>query len=423
MLKMCHLRQSQFILIIISCLLLNVTTTATTTIDITTAALKNGKTTPLDVVAIAGASPTVGRSIVIPGKYHAYTQHAQQPKKLHVSAIAAQKPLSQQQASKQQQKHYQEQQQQQRQQRVDAVKPVAVPSSKLNPIRNWFGIFNRNNAQATAAAATAHDTTTTTTCNCRCGERNDESRIVGGQTAGVSEYPWMARLSYFNRFYCGGTLINDRYVLTAAHCVKGFMWFMIKVTFGEHDRCNDKERPETRFVLRAFSQKFSFSNFDNDIALLRLNDRVPITSFIRPICLPRAFERNDLFIGTKGIATGWGTLKEDGKPSCLLQEVEVPVLDNEHCVAQTNYTQKMITKNMMCAGYPGVGERDSCQGDSGGPLVRMRPDDKRFEQIGIVSWGNGCARPNYPGVYTRVTKYLDWIMENSRDGCFCDEDD
>lgn len=258
--------------------------------------------------------------------------------------------------------------------------------------------------------------------SCRCGERNDESRIVGGTTAGVSEYPWMARLSYFNRFYCGGTLINDRYVLTAAHCVKGFMWFMIKVTFGEHDRCNDKERPETRFVLRAFSQKFSFSNFDNDIALLRLNDRVPITSFIRPICLPRVEQRNDLFVGTRAIATGWGTLKEDGKPSCLLQEVEVPVLDNDECVAQTNYTQKMITKNMMCSGYPGVGGRDSCQGDSGGPLVRLRPDDKRFEQIGIVSWGNGCARPNYPGVYTRVTKYLDWIVENSRDGCFCDED-
>lgn len=65
-----------------------------------------------------------------------------------------------------------------------------------------------------------------------------------------------------------------------------FMWFMIKVTFGEHDRCDDKRRPETRFVLRAISQQFSFSNFDNDIALLRLNDRVPITDFIRPICLP-----------------------------------------------------------------------------------------------------------------------------------------
>lgn len=65
-----------------------------------------------------------------------------------------------------------------------------------------------------------------------------------------------------------------------------FMWFMIKVTFGEHDRCNDSVRPETRFVLRAIAQQFSFTNFDNDIALLRLNDRVPITDFIRPICLP-----------------------------------------------------------------------------------------------------------------------------------------
>ena len=64
------------------------------------------------------------------------------------------------------------------------------------------------------------------------------------------------------------------------------MWFMIKVTFGEHDRCNDSVRPETRFVLRAFQQPFSFSNFDNDIALLRLNDRVPITNEIKPICLP-----------------------------------------------------------------------------------------------------------------------------------------
>ncbi|CAD7005427.1 unnamed protein product [Ceratitis capitata] len=440
MLKMFQLRQLQFILIIISCLLLNVTTTTTTTEANTTAkvATASAPVTKHGLADVATSeAPTVAASIVIPGKYYAYTQqHLPTAKKVHVSATAArhnhhqQKQHSQQQLQqeqKRQYKHYQQQQHQQqqqyRQQRVDVVKPAALPSTKLNPIRNWFGIFNRNNAQASAAASIAHDTTTTTTCNCRCGERNDESRIVGGQTAGVSEYPWMARLSYFNRFYCGGTLINDRYVLTAAHCVKGFMWFMIKVTFGEHDRCNDKERPETRFVLRAFSQKFSFSNFDNDIALLRLNDRVPITSFIRPICLPRTFERNDLFVGTKGIATGWGTLKEDGKPSCLLQEVEVPVLDNEHCVAQTNYTQKMITKNMMCAGYPGVGERDSCQGDSGGPLVRMRPDDKRFEQIGIVSWGNGCARPNYPGVYTRVTKYLDWIMENSKDGCFCDEDD
>jgi secreted trypsin-like serine protease len=89
--------------------------------------------------------------------------------------------------------------------------------------------------------------------------------------------------------------------------------------------------------------------------------------------------------------TGWGTLKEDGKPSCILQEVDVPVLTNEVCTQQTNYTAKMITDNMMCAGYPGVGMKDSCQGDSGGPMAALRAD-KRYELIGVVSWGNGCAR-------------------------------
>ncbi|KAF5295126.1 hypothetical protein FQA39_LY13277 [Lamprigera yunnana] len=265
-----------------------------------------------------------------------------------------------------------------------------------------------------------------------CGVRNDASRIVGGQTTAENEFPWVCRLSYFNRFYCGGMLINDRYVLTAAHCVKGFMWFMIKVTFGEHSRCDDSKRPESRYVMRAITGAFSFLHFDNDIALLRLNDRVPITDAISPVCLPKdrggyiislnASLQNlldELYVGRSGIAAGWGTLQEDGKPSCFLQEVEVPILSNEAC-RKTNYSEKMITDNMMCAGYPEIGGKDSCQGDSGGPFVTMRPD-KRYELIGVVSWGNGCARPNYPGVYTRVANYLDWILENSADGCFCEE--
>ncbi|KAJ3650333.1 hypothetical protein Zmor_022028 [Zophobas morio] len=254
-------------------------------------------------------------------------------------------------------------------------------------------------------------------CTCTCGERNENSRIVGGKPTNENEFPWMARLSYFNRFYCGGMLINDRYVLTAAHCVKGFMWFMIKVTFGEHDRCSDAKRPESRFVLRAIAGAFSFLNFDNDIALLRLNDRVPITQNIKPICLPKL--KDNLYVGSTAVATGWGTLKEDGKPSCILQEVDVPVLSNEEC-RNTNYSAKMISDNMLCAGYPAVGKKDSCQGDSGGPLVTQRKD-KRYELIGVVSWGNGCARPGYPGVYTRVTRYLDWILQNSADGCFCED--
>ncbi|KAI5646906.1 trypsin domain-containing protein [Phthorimaea operculella] len=254
-------------------------------------------------------------------------------------------------------------------------------------------------------------------CSCSCGNRHEASRIVGGVEAGIDEFPWMARLTYFKRFYCGGMLINDRYVLTAAHCVKGFMWFMIKVTFGEHDRCNSTAQPETRFVLRAIANKFTLTNFDNDIALLRLNEKVPISESIQPICLP-ALNTKDLYVGVKAVASGWGTLSEEGKVSCTLQEVEVPVISNEEC-RRTKYTATMITDNMLCAGFPQTGQKDSCQGDSGGPLIAERKQDKRYELIGVVSWGNGCARAGYPGVYTRVTNYLDWIRENTQDACYC----
>ncbi|XP_014270372.1 trypsin-7 isoform X2 [Halyomorpha halys] len=256
-------------------------------------------------------------------------------------------------------------------------------------------------------------------CDCSCGEANVATRIVGGEETDINEFPWMVRLSYFNRFYCGGMLINDRYVLTAAHCVRGFMWFMIKVTLGEHDRCDKTRKPETRFVIRAFTGDFNYVSFDHDVAVLRLNAQVPLTDKIRPICLPKDPEA--MYGGMRAIATGWGSLKEDGKLSCVLQEVEVPVMSNDDCKANTSYNPKTITDNMLCAGYD-KGKKDSCQGDSGGPLMRERPEDNRFELIGIVSWGNGCARPGFPGVYTRVTKYLKWIKENSKDGCFCNQD-
>ncbi|KAL2711789.1 transmembrane protease serine 9-like [Vespula squamosa] len=262
-------------------------------------------------------------------------------------------------------------------------------------MKNFFGLFGNKPPDTKEPPAP---------CYCSCGLRNEESRIVGGQTTRMNELPWMAKLSYLNKFYCGGSLINDRYVLTAAHCVKGFMWFMIKVTFGEHDRCVDKGL-ETRYVVRVLTGDFSFLNFDNDIALLRLNDRVPFSDTIRPICLPTIKENE--YIGSKAIAAGWGTLKEEGKPSCLLQEVEVPVMSLQDC-RNTSYSPRMISDNMLCAGYPD-GMKDSCQGDSGGPLITER-EDKRYEIIGIVSWGNGCARPGYPGVYTRITNYLDWIL-------------
>ncbi|XP_073993114.1 trypsin-7-like isoform X2 [Rhodnius prolixus] len=260
---------------------------------------------------------------------------------------------------------------------LNAYTVVCNGDDTLENGKSILSMFKRN----TSTTTTERIPPRLRTCDCVCGERNEASRIVGGVTTESNEFPWMVRLSYFNRFYCGGMLINDKYVLTAAHCVRGLMWFMIKVTLGEHNRCTTSPKPETRFVIRAIT--------------------------------------DDHYDGMKAITTGWGTLKEDGTPSCLLQEVEVPVMSNEDCRANTSYHPKMISDNMMCAGYE-EGLKDSCQGDSGGPLIRER-GDKRYELIGVVSWGNGCARPGFPGVYTRVARYLNWIVDHSSDGCFCEE--
>ncbi|XP_059053492.1 trypsin-1-like [Achroia grisella] len=252
-------------------------------------------------------------------------------------------------------------------------------------------------------------------CNCRCGERNENSRIVDGVKTAQNEFPWVLRLTYFDKFYCGGMLINDRYVLTAAHCVINLMWFMIKVTLGEHNHCNATVRPETRFVIEVTAHNFTYRYLRDDIALLKLNAPVEISEIIKPICLP--FDDESSYVIFKAFALGWGTVSEKKNHSCDLLEVELPVLSNNDC-KKTKYEASMIADSMMCAGYPDKGGKDTCQGDSGGPLCVERKD-KRYELIGVVSWGIGCGRPGYPGVYTRVTKYLNWIKNNSCDACFC----
>ena len=119
-----------------------------------------------------------------------------------------------------------------------------------------------------------------------------------------------------------------------------------------------------------------------------------------PICLPDPAQDYD---NVKALVTGWGSLKSNGKLPDVLQEVTVTTITNQQCRGRYGYSR--ITDNMICA--RGVG-RDSCQGDSGGPLT-VPGQDGRYSQIGVVSWGKGCAKPGYPGVYTRLTSLLDWL--------------
>ncbi|XP_076284090.1 trypsin-1-like [Lasioglossum baleicum] len=248
---------------------------------------------------------------------------------------------------------------------------------------------------------------------CKCGLTNTQRRIVGGTETQVNQYPWMALMMFRGRFYCGGSIINSRYVLTAAHCVDRFDPKLMSVRILVHNR-NTTEADARTFMVDSVMKHSGYStyNYNNDIALVRLTESIEFEGKMRPACLP---EKEKTFAGVKAIVTGWGAIEESGPISQTLQEVHVPILTNTEC-RNTKYPSRRITDNMLCAGYK-EGAKDSCQGDSGGPLHIA--NDNIYHIVGVVSWGEGCARPGYPGVYSRVNRYLTWISRNTMDACYC----
>ncbi|KAH8391476.1 hypothetical protein KR200_000732 [Drosophila serrata] len=247
--------------------------------------------------------------------------------------------------------------------------------------------------------------------SCTCGVPN-VNRIVGGSQVRTNKYPWIAQIIRGTFLFCGGTLINDRYVLTAAHCVHGMDMRGVSVRLLQLDR-SSTHLGITRSVAFAHAHVgYDPVSLVHDIALLRLDQPIPLVDPIRPACLPSNWLQN--FDFQKAIVAGWGLSQEGGSTSSVLQEVVVPIITNAQCRA-TSY-RSMIVDTMMCAGYVQTGGKDACQGDSGGPLIVK---DRIFRLAGVVSFGYGCAKPDAPGVYTRVSRYLDWIAVNTRDSCYC----
>ncbi|XP_055371671.1 trypsin-7-like [Condylostylus longicornis] len=251
---------------------------------------------------------------------------------------------------------------------------------------------------------------------CHCGWINS-NRIVGGFAVRYNKYPWIAQLTYNSRFFCGGSLINDKFVLTAAHCTTGFKANNLGVRLLQFDR-----NAASTGIHRAVKQIIAHPNYntrtlDNDIALLELSHTVPLNGATRPVCLPDAQHTFDY---QDAIVAGWGLTVEQGQVSSILREVTVPVISNNDC-KKTKYGN-MITENMLCAGDVKKGGKDACQGDSGGPLIAPSKSNGRtnaFALAGVVSYGYGCAKANAPGVYARVTKYLPWILQNTQNSCYC----
>ncbi|KAG7504788.1 transmembrane protease serine 9-like [Solea senegalensis] len=243
-----------------------------------------------------------------------------------------------------------------------------------------------------------------------CGRPRLNSRIVGGDDAHPGSWPWQVSLNQNGVQQCGGSLINNQWVLTTTSCLNSGTSGLV-VYLGRQSQEGSNPHEESRTVAHIIIHpSFDSSSNNNDIALLKLSSPVNFTNYILPVCL--AASDSTFHNGTDAWVTGWGN-KALGEPLPSpqnLTEVQVPVVGNRQC--QCSYGRSSISENMMCAG-PQAGGKGPCHGDGGGPLVSKQ--NGTWIQAGITSFGLGCALPNFPAVYTRVSQYQSWINSHVTD--------
>ena len=233
-------------------------------------------------------------------------------------------------------------------------------------------------------------------------------RVAGGWPADRNEWPWVVMMMNRGRQFCDGSIIDEYHILTAAHCVAQMRASDVTsliVRAGAHNLQNSARESGVQDVgvkLVVKHKDFTMETLHSDIAILVLKEPIKYTATVRAVCLPKG---KDTYAGQKGTVVGWGLLRESGSRPTVLQELTMEIWDNARCSSTYGSTAPAgIKDTMLCAGKKG---KDSCSGDSGGPFVK--PVGNHWEQIGVVSWGIGCGKDIYPGVYTRVTHMMEWI--------------
>lgn len=244
----------------------------------------------------------------------------------------------------------------------------------------------------------------------RMQEHRPVGEIVGGADAAIEDHPWqVALMTASGSQYCGGSIVGERWVVTAAHCL--FSRLPV-IRAGVSDKTNGLGQ-DIHAVRQIPHPDYDPATDDSDIALLELREpldfRASGVAAIEPVADDPTGDQLTA-PGTPATITGWGAVAEGGEDSAVLQEATVPIVSDADAHAAFSPYDIPFTDNMLAAGNLAEGGVDACQGDSGGPLIVPSADGSGAARLaGVTSWGVGCARPEFPGVYTRVSRFSDWI--------------
>ncbi|XP_042868134.1 venom protease-like [Penaeus japonicus] len=249
-------------------------------------------------------------------------------------------------------------------------------------------------------------------------------QVIGGITSKISAWPWMALLGESDNtntpdWFCAGSLINEQWILTAAHCLDSRTPTIVRL--GEHDYDDPSETAHEDYGVGhvVVDRHYVATEAYHDIALIKLDRKVTIKNFIRPVCLPWGQRDSSRLVNSEITVTGWGRTQSGGRRSSKLQEVKVNVFPSSQCnvqYKQLDFFSRVwpsgIREETLCAGT-NAGGKDSCQGDSGGPAVHF--ECNRYTLAGVISKGYGCGLQDYPGLYVNVQQpyYLEWIKQTA----------
>ncbi|XP_072937681.1 trypsin CFT-1-like [Epargyreus clarus] len=233
-------------------------------------------------------------------------------------------------------------------------------------------------------------------------------RVVGGTETTIITYPFSAALLYTRDFFnyqqeCGGTIINNRSVMTAAHCVMGDAPIRWQIRVGSVFANFGGAVMNT--IMITIHPNYNVRTLDSDIAIVRSATTFVFSTSLRAASIAGA--NFNILDNALVWAIGWGATSYDGPRSETLRHVQIWVVNQATCISRYAELGLTVTDNMLCAGWLDVGGRDQCIGDSGSPLVHNNVI------VGIRSWGQRCGLPRYPGVSTRIPRFTAWITANA----------